>query len=166
MSKSCSPEPRSNVKITNFCFYQQQLSLFNHQHLFVSGLKEEDPYLDDSATEKVPMWVLISCSEECLEFPPSSYMFSINCESLGIKRGVFHAVTMSAVGLEQQSWKQHLIFVFHPPLPPTPTTSTPRPMFEEDVPSVLELEMEELDQWMQQDGRSKLPSENPVLKAF
>lgn len=25
-------------------------------------------------------------------------------------------------------------------------------MFEEDVPSVLELEMEELDQWMQQGG--------------
>lgn len=28
-----------------------------------------------------------------------------------------------------------------------------RPMFEEDVPSVLELEMEELDQWMKKDGR-------------
>lgn len=27
-----------------------------------------------------------------------------------------------------------------------------RPMFEEDVPSVLELEMEELDQWMIKDG--------------
>lgn len=26
-------------------------------------------------------------------------------------------------------------------------------MFEEDVPSVLELEMEELDQWMKKDGR-------------
>lgn len=28
-----------------------------------------------------------------------------------------------------------------------------RPMFEEDVPSVLELEMEELDQWMKKEGR-------------
>ncbi|XP_061737234.1 transmembrane protein 154 isoform X2 [Nerophis ophidion] len=28
----------------------------------------------------------------------------------------------------------------------------PMPMFEEDVPSVLELEMEELDQWMKKDG--------------
>lgn len=28
-----------------------------------------------------------------------------------------------------------------------------RPMFEEDVPSVLELEMEELDEWMKKDGR-------------
>ena len=28
-----------------------------------------------------------------------------------------------------------------------------RPMFEEDVPSVMELEMEELDQWMKKDGR-------------
>lgn len=27
-----------------------------------------------------------------------------------------------------------------------------RPMFEEDVPSVLELEMEELDDWMKKDG--------------
>lgn len=26
-------------------------------------------------------------------------------------------------------------------------------MFEEDVPSVLELEMEELDQWMKKEGR-------------
>lgn len=26
-------------------------------------------------------------------------------------------------------------------------------MFEEDVPSVLELEMEELDQWMKKDGK-------------
>ncbi|XP_047435495.1 transmembrane protein 154 isoform X4 [Mugil cephalus] len=30
----------------------------------------------------------------------------------------------------------------------------PMPMFEEDVPSVLELEMEELDQWMKKDGES------------
>nr|XP_061843856.1 transmembrane protein 154 [Nerophis lumbriciformis] len=28
----------------------------------------------------------------------------------------------------------------------------PMPMFEEDVPSVLELEMDELDQWMKKDG--------------
>lgn len=28
-----------------------------------------------------------------------------------------------------------------------------RPMFEEDVPSVLELEMEELDEWMKKDSR-------------
>lgn len=28
-----------------------------------------------------------------------------------------------------------------------------RPMFEEDVPSVLELEMEELDQWMKKDSK-------------
>lgn len=28
------------------------------------------------------------------------------------------------------------------------------PMFEEDVPSVLELEMEELDQWMKKDGET------------
>lgn len=28
-----------------------------------------------------------------------------------------------------------------------------RPMFEEDVPSVLELEMEALDEWMKKDGR-------------
>ncbi|XP_044203191.1 transmembrane protein 154 isoform X1 [Thunnus albacares] len=30
----------------------------------------------------------------------------------------------------------------------------PMPMFEEDVPSVLELEMEELDQWMKKDGET------------
>lgn len=52
-----------------FCFYQQQLSLLNHQYL--SGLKEEDPYLDGSPTEKVPMWVLISCSDDCFYFPLS-----------------------------------------------------------------------------------------------
>lgn len=28
-----------------------------------------------------------------------------------------------------------------------------RPMFEEDVPSVLELEMEELDEWMKKDSK-------------
>ncbi|XP_049576209.1 transmembrane protein 154 isoform X2 [Syngnathus scovelli] len=32
------------------------------------------------------------------------------------------------------------------------TEKVPMPMFEEDVPSVLELEMEELDQWMIKDG--------------
>ncbi|XP_030586720.1 transmembrane protein 154 isoform X2 [Archocentrus centrarchus] len=32
------------------------------------------------------------------------------------------------------------------------TEKVPMPMFEEDVPSVLELEMEELDQWMKKDG--------------
>ncbi|KAM6940707.1 transmembrane protein 154 [Xenentodon cancila] len=31
------------------------------------------------------------------------------------------------------------------------TDKVPMPMFEEDVPSVLELEMEELDQWMKKD---------------
>ncbi|XP_054460487.1 transmembrane protein 154 isoform X1 [Anoplopoma fimbria] len=31
------------------------------------------------------------------------------------------------------------------------TEKVPMPMFEEDVPSVLELEMEELDQWMRKD---------------
>ncbi|KAM9770768.1 transmembrane protein 154 isoform 1-T1 [Menidia menidia] len=31
------------------------------------------------------------------------------------------------------------------------TEKVPMPMFEEDVPSVLELEMEELDQWMKKD---------------
>ncbi|XP_078119077.1 transmembrane protein 154 isoform X2 [Sander vitreus] len=33
------------------------------------------------------------------------------------------------------------------------TEKVPMPMFEEDVPSVLELEMEELGQWMKKDGR-------------
>lgn len=32
------------------------------------------------------------------------------------------------------------------------TEKVPMPMFEEDVPSVLELEMEELDDWMKKDG--------------
>ncbi|KAM9857347.1 transmembrane protein 154 [Aulostomus maculatus] len=32
------------------------------------------------------------------------------------------------------------------------TEKVPMPMFEEDVPSVLELEMDELDQWMKKDG--------------
>lgn len=36
-------------------------------------------------------------------------------------------------------------------------------MFEEDVPSVLELEMEELDQWIQQDGRC-LSNKNKIWK--
>lgn len=31
------------------------------------------------------------------------------------------------------------------------TEKVPMPMFEEDVPSVLELEMEEMDQWMKKD---------------
>lgn len=42
-------------------------------------------------------------------------------------------------------------------------------MFEEDVPSVLELEMEELDQWMQQDGRYwtwQVWSKKPLLAVF
>ncbi|XP_049901174.1 transmembrane protein 154 isoform X3 [Epinephelus moara] len=34
------------------------------------------------------------------------------------------------------------------------TEKVPMPMFEEDVPSVLELEMEELDQWMKTDGET------------
>uniref|UniRef100_A0A8C4I5D4 Transmembrane protein 154 n=1 Tax=Dicentrarchus labrax TaxID=13489 RepID=A0A8C4I5D4_DICLA len=33
------------------------------------------------------------------------------------------------------------------------TEKVPMPMFEEDVPSVLELEMEELDQWMKKDAK-------------
>lgn len=37
-------------------------------------------------------------------------------------------------------------------------------MFEEDVPSVLELEMEELDQWMQQDGRYQSNMKNNTLE--
>ncbi|XP_028458348.1 transmembrane protein 154 isoform X2 [Perca flavescens] len=36
----------------------------------------------------------------------------------------------------------------------------PMPMFEEDVPSVLELEMEELGQWMKKDGK---PAEDSKL---
>lgn len=36
-------------------------------------------------------------------------------------------------------------------------------MFEEDVPSVLELEMEELDQWMQEDGRYQSNKKNNTL---
>ncbi|XP_042341624.1 transmembrane protein 154 isoform X2 [Plectropomus leopardus] len=34
------------------------------------------------------------------------------------------------------------------------TEKVPMPMFEEDVPSVLELEMEELGQWMKKDGET------------
>ncbi|XP_029018190.1 transmembrane protein 154 [Betta splendens] len=34
------------------------------------------------------------------------------------------------------------------------TDKVPMPMFEEDVPSVLELEMEELDQWMKKDSET------------
>uniref|UniRef100_A0AAX7VJ71 Transmembrane protein 154 n=1 Tax=Astatotilapia calliptera TaxID=8154 RepID=A0AAX7VJ71_ASTCA len=34
------------------------------------------------------------------------------------------------------------------------TEKVPMPMFEEDVPSVLELEMEELDEWMKKDGET------------
>ncbi|CAK6973990.1 transmembrane protein 154 [Scomber scombrus] len=34
------------------------------------------------------------------------------------------------------------------------TEKVPMPMFEEDVPSVMELEMEELDQWMKKDGEA------------
>ncbi|XP_040892333.1 transmembrane protein 154 isoform X2 [Toxotes jaculatrix] len=34
------------------------------------------------------------------------------------------------------------------------TEKVPMPMFEEDVPSVLELEMEELDQWMKKEGET------------
>uniref|UniRef100_UPI003AAC44B7 transmembrane protein 154 isoform X3 n=1 Tax=Centroberyx gerrardi TaxID=166262 RepID=UPI003AAC44B7 len=36
----------------------------------------------------------------------------------------------------------------------------PMPMFEEDVPSVLELEMEELDQWMSKDGGAAVDSKH------
>lgn len=38
-----------------FAFTSKKLSLFIHQLLFVTGLQEEDPYLDGSAAEKVPM---------------------------------------------------------------------------------------------------------------
>ncbi|XP_067355205.1 transmembrane protein 154 isoform X2 [Channa argus] len=34
------------------------------------------------------------------------------------------------------------------------TEKVPMPMFEEDVPSVLEVEMEELDQWIKKDGET------------
>ncbi|XP_029900144.1 transmembrane protein 154 isoform X1 [Myripristis murdjan] len=40
------------------------------------------------------------------------------------------------------------------------TDKVPMPMFEEDVPSVLELEMEELDQWMSKDGEAAKDSEH------
>ncbi|XP_078119091.1 transmembrane protein 154 isoform X3 [Sander vitreus] len=40
------------------------------------------------------------------------------------------------------------------------TEKVPMPMFEEDVPSVLELEMEELGQWMKKDGK---PEEDSKL---
>ncbi|XP_023265258.1 transmembrane protein 154 isoform X1 [Seriola lalandi dorsalis] len=40
------------------------------------------------------------------------------------------------------------------------TEKVPMPMFEEDVPSVLELEMEELDQWMKKDGETAEDSKN------
>ncbi|XP_035855998.1 transmembrane protein 154 isoform X7 [Sander lucioperca] len=40
------------------------------------------------------------------------------------------------------------------------TEKVPMPMFEEDVPSVLELEMEELGQWMKKDGK---PAEDSKL---
>ncbi|XP_040003448.1 transmembrane protein 154 isoform X2 [Xiphias gladius] len=39
-----------------------------------------------------------------------------------------------------------------PYLDESSTEKVPMPMFEEDVPSVLELEMEELDQWMKKDS--------------
>ncbi|KAL7403740.1 hypothetical protein ABVT39_004365 [Epinephelus coioides] len=41
-----------------------------------------------------------------------------------------------------------------PYLDESSTEKVPMPMFEEDVPSVLELEMEELDQWMKTDGET------------
>ncbi|XP_044046591.1 transmembrane protein 154 [Siniperca chuatsi] len=41
------------------------------------------------------------------------------------------------------------------------TEKVPMPMFEEDVPSVLELEMEELDQWMKKDGDIAEDSKHP-----
>lgn len=41
------------------------------------------------------------------------------------------------------------------------TEKVPMPMFEEDVPSVLELEMEELGQWMKKDGDTADDSKNP-----
>ncbi|KAM7394442.1 hypothetical protein PAMP_021246 [Pampus punctatissimus] len=41
------------------------------------------------------------------------------------------------------------------------TEKVPMPMFEEDVPSVLELEMEELDQWMKKDGETAEDSKQP-----
>lgn len=63
---------------------------------------------------------------------------------------------MFVVRLGQQSRKQqHLIFLY-----------PPRPMFEEDVPSVLELEMEELDQWIQQDGRCQSYKKKNTLTAI
>ncbi|XP_015239333.1 PREDICTED: transmembrane protein 154 [Cyprinodon variegatus] len=39
-----------------------------------------------------------------------------------------------------------------PVLDGSSTEKVPMPMFEEDVPSVLELEMDELDQWMKKDS--------------
>jgi len=43
------------------------------------------------------------------------------------------------------------------------TEKVPMPMFEEDVPSVLELEMEELDQWMNKDGGTTVDSKHIEL---
>ncbi|KAL1023731.1 hypothetical protein UPYG_G00045290 [Umbra pygmaea] len=38
------------------------------------------------------------------------------------------------------------------------TEKIPMPMFEEDVPSVLELEMEDMEQWMNNDGADQIDS--------
>ncbi|XP_024292335.1 transmembrane protein 154 isoform X5 [Oncorhynchus tshawytscha] len=38
------------------------------------------------------------------------------------------------------------------------TEKVPMPMFEDDVPSVLELEMEDLEQWMNKDGGVRMDS--------
>ncbi|XP_029605607.1 transmembrane protein 154 isoform X2 [Salmo trutta] len=38
------------------------------------------------------------------------------------------------------------------------TENVPMPMFEDDVPSVLELEMEDLEQWMNKDGGVRMDS--------
>ncbi|KAG7221913.1 hypothetical protein INR49_016939, partial [Caranx melampygus] len=48
-----------------------------------------------------------------------------------------------------------------PYLDDTNAEKVPMPMFEEDVPSVLELEMEELDQWMKKDSETAEDSKNP-----
>uniref|UniRef100_A0A3Q3VVG1 Transmembrane protein 154 n=1 Tax=Mola mola TaxID=94237 RepID=A0A3Q3VVG1_MOLML len=50
-------------------------------------------------------------------------------------------------------WKKKDKCQEDPYLDGTTSEKVPMPMFEEDVPSVLELEMEELGQWMQNEGR-------------
>lgn len=58
----------------------------------------------------------------------------------------------------KRSWKQKAesqdLRKEDPYLDGPDTEKVPMPMFEEDVPSVMELEMEELDQWMKKDGEA------------